>query len=47
MTAPAVIAADTPSNVAIPTSPTPIVPTVVHELPMDIATMPQMTAVAM
>jgi hypothetical protein len=38
MTAPAVIAVDTPSTVEMPTRPTPMVPVVVHELPTDIAT---------
>ena len=46
MTAPAVIAGETPSIVAMPTRPTPIVPAVVHELPMLSATTAQMTAVA-
>ena len=43
MTAPAVIAGDTPSMVAMPMRPTPIVPAVVHELPIDIAMMPQIS----
>jgi hypothetical protein len=30
----------------MPSSPTPIVPTVVQELPIDMATIPQMTAAA-
>ena len=46
MTAPAVIAGETPISVAIPTRPTPIVAAVVHELPMLSATIPQMIAVA-
>lgn len=46
MIAPAVIAVDTPSTSAIPTRPTPMVAAVVHELPMDNATTPQMTAAA-
>lgn len=40
------MAGDTPSMAPMPTRPTPIVPAVVHELPIDIATMPQITAVA-
>ena len=46
MTAPAVIAGETPSIAAMPTSPTPMVPAVVHELPMLSAMTPQMIAVA-
>ena len=46
MTAPAVIAGETPISAAMPTSPTPIVAAVVHELPMLSATTPQMSAVA-
>lgn len=46
MTAPAVIGAETPIIEAMPTSPTPTVAAVVHEMPMDIATVPQMIAVA-
>ena len=46
MTAPAVMAGDTPSRPAMPTRPTPIVPAVVHELPIDRATTPQISAVA-
>jgi hypothetical protein len=41
-----VIAGDTPSMVATPTSPTPIVPAVVQELPILMATTPQISAVA-
>ena len=40
------ISGDTPSITATPTSPTPIVPAVVHELPMLIAITPQMSALA-
>ena len=46
MTAPAVIAGETSSMVAMPMRPTPIVPAVVHELPMLRATTPQMIALA-
>ena len=46
ITAPAVMAGDTPSMIAIPTKPTPIVPAVVQELPMLIAMTAQMIAVA-
>ncbi len=46
ITPPAVMAVDTHSIVAIATRPTPMVPPVVHELPMDIAITPQMTAAA-
>jgi hypothetical protein len=41
-----VIPGEMPSITAIPTSPTPIVPAVVHELPIDIAMIPQMSALA-
>ena len=44
--APAVIAGETPNIPATPTSPTPMVAAVVHELPMDSATTPQITAAA-
>jgi hypothetical protein len=37
---------DTPSIAATPTRPTPIVPAVVHELPMLMAITPQISAVA-
>ena len=46
MTAPAVIAGETSSSVAMPTRPTPIVPAVVHELPMLMAMTPQISAAA-
>ena len=46
MTAPAVMAGETPISAAMPTSPTPIVAAVVHELPMLSATRAQMSAVA-
>ena len=46
MTAPAVIEVETPSMVAMPTRPTPMVPAVVHELPMDMAITPQISALA-
>ena len=46
MTAPAVIAGDTPTSEAIPTSPTPIVPAVVHELPMPTEMAAQTAALA-
>jgi hypothetical protein len=40
------MAGETSRATAMPTRPTPIVPAVVHELPMLRATMPQMTAAA-
>lgn len=46
MTAPAVMAVDTPSISAMPIRPTPIVPAVVQELPIDRATTPQISAEA-
>lgn len=46
ITAPAVIAGETPCITAMPTRPTPMVPAVVHELPMDIAMTAQMRAAA-
>lgn len=46
ITAPAVMAGDTPSMTAMPTSPTPMVPAVVQELPMLSAMTPQMRAEA-
>ena len=46
MTAPAVIAGDTPNIGAIPRRPTPIVPATVHELPIDIDNAPQITIAA-
>jgi hypothetical protein len=46
MTAPAVMTGDTPTIVAMPTSPTPMVPAVVQELPMLTAMAAQMPAVA-
>ena len=42
-TAPAVMAGETPTIVASPTRPTPIVPAVVQELPMPSDTAVQMT----
>ena len=45
MTAPAVITGETPTNDAMPTSPTPTVPAVVHELPMLSEITAQMHAV--
>lgn len=47
ITAPAVMAVETPSSPATPTSPTPMVPAVVHELPIDIAITPHTSAAAM
>src|SRR5947207_4862219 len=44
MTAPAVIAVDMPSTGAMPTNATPTVAAVVHELPVTIPTMAQMSA---
>jgi hypothetical protein len=41
-----VISGDTSSAVAMPTRPTPIVPAVVHELPMLRAMTPQIRAAA-
>nr|WP_280922597.1 hypothetical protein [Streptomyces flavochromogenes] len=46
MTAPPVIAVETPSTSATPTRPTPMVPAVVQELPMLMAIPPQISAVA-
>ena len=46
MMAPAVMAGETPTNDAIPTRPTPIVPAVVQELPVPRDMAPQMSAVA-
>ena len=46
MMAPAVMAGETPTNDAIPTSPTPIVPAVVQELPVPSDIAPQIIAVA-
>jgi hypothetical protein len=46
ITAPAVIAGETPNIRAIPTKPTPMVPAVVHELPIDRAITPQISAEA-
>ena len=45
-TAPAVIAGETPSIVAVPINPTPIVPAVVHELPVTAPTTAQIRATA-
>jgi hypothetical protein len=41
-----VISGETPSAWAMPTRPTPMVPAVVHELPMLMATIPQISALA-
>ena len=46
MIAPAVMAGETPTNDAIPTNPTPMVPAVVQELPVPSEIAAQMTAVA-
>ena len=46
MIAPAAISFETPITPAMPTNATPSVPAVVHELPVTVPTMAQMTAVA-
>ena len=46
ITAPAVMVGESPSRVESPTSPTPMVPAVVQELPMPMEMAPQITTVA-